>query len=761
MKLQSITLYQSMTGVKFCASTRLVYWLLAFLAGVGTCLAQNQLVKGIVVDQQGTALPGANVYWSGTTVGVVSNQIGRFELPFREDKTHPLVVSFVGFTNDTLDVSSETYVTILLSPNTQLQEVTIQEERNGSFISNMDPVKTEVITEIELSKAACCDLAGCFNTQASVESTTSNVITQSKELRILGISGVYNQILVEGFPMIYGTTYTYGISNIPGTLVKNIFVAKGANSVLQGFENISGQINVLYKEPLSEKLLVNLYANSFQEKQFNLNTSHKLGNWAALWSVHTAQPGAKIDGDDDNFLDLPKTSRYSILNKWEYGKLEEKGWYSSIGWRMVKEKRVGGQENFDSDIHKGSHEVYGQTLDYFQPEFFSKDAFRFNKKEQIVVFLSSLYHQQTSWFGTANYEAEQFNLYGNIQYELDWKKHSLKSGFSLRKVRLEEEITFEESSLIRNYDGVYLKEETIPGVFVENAFRWPNWNLSLTTGLRIDHHNDFGWKATPRLLAKYDFSEYTALRFAFGTGWRTINLFSENINLLASSRDVIIADDLRPEEARNYGSSLTHKIYGNRVESQFSVDFYRTDFSNQIFPNYQEATKAFVRNFDGTAVSNSFQAEASSKIDQKIELKLAYNFLDVYRMVNEEKIPLPFISQHRLSGSFSFKPESKKWHFDSNVHWYGSQRLPNTFGNPEEFQMPEKSEDYLTIDAQFTRSWKAWDLYFGCENILNFRQERPILSWQEPFGPYFDTASVWGPTKGREFYIGFRYSIKN
>jgi len=740
-------------------SKYLLCWLFA-VASIGTCMAQD-LIKGIIIDNSGVALPGASVYWSGSTEGTVSNQIGRFELAFRDNRTHPLVVSFVGYQNDTLDVSEETYVTVLLNPSGLLEEVTIEEERSGSFVSNLNAVKTEVITEIELTKAACCDLAGCFNTQASVESTTSNVITQSKELRILGISGVYNQLLVEGFPMIHGTTYTYGISNIPGTVVKNIFVAKGANSVLQGYENISGQINVLYKEPLAEKLLVNLYTNSFLEKQLNVNTSHKAGKWASMWALHTTQPATTIDGDEDAFLDLPKTTRYSILNKWGKGKLGEKGWFSSMGWRMVKETRNGGQVDFDPSTDKGSSEVYGQTLNYFQPEVFTKNAFKFNSREQLVLFASSFYHQQDSWFGTTKYDAKQLNLYGNIQYELDWKKHALKTGLSIRKIRLEEDISFVNSDLDRNYDGNYLREETVPGVFAENTFYWPDWNLTITSGLRLDHHNDFGWKLTPRFLAKYDFSEYTAWRVAFGSGWRTINLFTENINLLASSRDVVIAHDLNPEEANNYGTSLTHKIYGDRVESQLAVDFYRTDFSNQIFPDYDTATKAFVGNFSGKAVSNSFQAEASAKFDQKLELKFAYNFLDVYRMVNEEKFVLPFISRHRLMSSISFKPESKLWHLDINLHWHGSKRLPNTDANPEEFQTPEISGDYFTWNAQFTRSWKSWDLYFGCENILGFRQERPIVSWENPFGAYFDTASVWGPTKGREFYIGFRYTIKD
>src|SRR5687767_2624918 len=193
-----------------------------------------------------------------------------------------------------------------------LTDVLIEGNRRPSYISS-NPIKTEVISSLELKKAACCDLAGCFETQASVQPQTTNIITNSKELRILGLSGIYNQVLVDGFPMIQGLTYTYGISSIPGPLVENIFVAKGAASVLQGYESISGQINVLTKEPdKADKLFLNGYINSFAEKHINAFYSAKKNKWSNITAIQVVQPAGKVDKDEDTFIDVPLLTRYMI-----------------------------------------------------------------------------------------------------------------------------------------------------------------------------------------------------------------------------------------------------------------------------------------------------------------------------------------------------------------------------------------------------------------------------------------------------------------
>lgn len=721
----------------------------------------SQSILGKVTNENNKPLLGANVYWANTTIGTTTGVKGEFELTKKSVSTKLLVASFVGYSPDTIQISEQTFVVFKLNESKSLNEVVVKGQRDGVIISDLKPIKTEQITQTELGKAACCDLAGCFETQTTVQPQTTNVITNSKELRILGLSGVYNQILIDGFPMIQGLTYTYGISSIPGTLVDNIYVSKGANSVLQGFESISGQINVETKEPdQTDKLLLNAYINSFAEKHVNANYAVKKGKWSNLTAFHTVQPANEFDRDNDNFLDLPKLRRYMLSNKLKYGNDKDWGWNSKIGLRFLNEQRIGGQTNFNPDTDKGSTAVYGQTVDINQPEVWTKSGFRLNDKHNFVLFASSFHQDQDSYFGTVKYAAQQTNFYGNLQYELSSEKNIFKTGISFRHLNLDERIAFTDNSLQRTYAGDYLRKENIVGGFAENTLKLFKDKLTWIAGIRLDNHNQFGTMVTPRTLLKYDISSKTIVRANIGTGWRTMNPFSENINLLVSSRDVVFKEQLKPEEALNMGINLTQKFKGENVSGFFSADYYRTDFQNQIFPDYDtDPTKAIIENFSGKSISNTFQAEVYLNFWDQFEFKTGYSFLDVYREIEGKKVLLPFNPRHKVVTTLGYKPISKKYHFDVIVHWHGEQRLPNTQSNPSEFQRSDFSENYTIVNAQYTHSFKKFEIYGGCENIFDFRQLRPIIGWQDPFGPYFDTSSVWGPTRGREFYVGVRFKI--
>lgn len=725
--------------------------------------ASAQFVSGRVANEQGEPLAGANVYWLGSTTGVQTQPNGQFRISTDGISDMRLIASYVGYLPDTFEITGPIFLVFNLKSSQALDEVVVSGQRDGVIISDLSPIKTEQITQTELGKAACCDLAGCFETQSTVQPQTTNVITNSKELRILGLSGVYNQVLVDGFPFILGLTYTYGISSIPGTLVDNIYVAKGANSVLQGYESISGQINVETKEPdNTDHLYVNAFVNSFAEKHVNANYAFRKNKWSNLTAFHMIQPADKIDQDDDHFLDLPQLTRYMVFNKWKYGNEQELGWSSRIGLRFVNEQRVGGQTSFDAKTDQGSSLVYGQTVNFSQPELWTKTGYRINARHNIVFFASTFYQDQQSYFGTVKYDAQQTNFYGNIQHEFNYGSHNLKSGISFRHLNLNEDIAFTENSINRTYAGNYHRIENIPGVFTENTLRLFNDKVTWIAGVRGDQHNDFGFMFTPRTLIKYDLAPKTIVRANIGTGWRTVNLFSENIGLLVSSRDIIFAEALEPEKAINYGINLTQKFESeNAMLSGFlSMDYYHTGFQNQIFPDYDsDPTKAIIKNFTGTSVSDGFQAELYVKVWERFEVKTGYTYLDVYREVGETKELLPFNPKNKILTTFGYAPLSNTFHFDMNMHWYGEQQLPDTKSNPEEFQRPDFSEPYTVVSAQLTYTFGAFEVYGGCENIFDFRQLQPIISWQDPFSPYFDTSSVWGPTKGREFYLGVRYKL--
>lgn len=712
-----------------------------------------------------TALHGATVRWINSNIGTSTDENGNFLLDPHDVDDHRIIVSFIGFTTDTIPVETD-YLEVILFPSASLlNAVEIKKIRQSSYISSLEARKTEVISQIELTKAACCDLAGCFETQSTVQAQTTNVLTNARELRILGLSGVYNQLLMNGLPMNQGLTYTYGISGYPGTLVNNIYITKGATSVLQGFDGWAGQINMVPKSPDGdEKMLLNMYINSFDEKHVNFNTSFSLGkqkNWKSILALHQVLPSRKIDRDNDGFMDLPQLTRSMIYNNYLYTS-EESAWEILLGWRILYEKRIGGQVDFNPEKHNGSNSIYGQSVRLAQPELFSKVKYNLSDVSNLSLHTFFQGQNQKSYFGTTYYEAEQFRFYLNLQHELIWNEgHLLKYGASFRYQDMVENISFPGGSLNRTYDDRYITDQRIPGLFAENAFHWNNDKLVWIIGARIDKHQEFGTFFTPRSLLKFAPSPNHIFRGSIGSGWRQLHLFSEHLNLLASSRDIIIDENLEAETGWNWGLNYTFTYTLGNMEGNISSDYYQTIFSNQIFPDYdRNPGQAFIQNFFGRSVSNAFQIESNISMISGIDIKLAYNHLDVFRIVESSKQELPFNPKHRFMTSISYRPKSNLWYFDLNAHLFGSQKLPGTAANPVEYQRPDRSDAYYTLNIQATRIFGKFELYAGVENLFNFRQLQPILGWQEPFSQYFDTSFVWGPTRGREIYIGFRWTLK-
>lgn len=706
-----------------------------------------------------------SVHWINTNIGTITNTNGEFEITTNDVSEKILIISFIGFENDTIQVTDQNSELIiqLKNPN-NLNAIELTENKQGAYIDNTKTIKTEIITKEELTKAACCDLAGCFETQISVESKTTNIITNTKELSILGLSGAYNHILIDGVPIVNGANYTYGVSSIPGTLIKEIFISQGLASVLQGPESITGQINIILKEhQKNERLFLNLYTNSFLNKQLNLDYNFKIKKWLGIASIHTTQPANKVDHNDDNFLDLPQTTKYAFYNKWINGLKNGQGLYTSISLRYLNEKRVGGQMDFNEETDKGSNLIYGQIIHFSQPEAILKTSYNFNNRNALSLQSAISKHNQNSFFGSTEYSSNQLNHYTKLSYKLNWKTHQTRTGLDFKHLKLNEKITlnnFVNQTLPynRGYAGEYLKNENISGMFIENMFKWKN-NIELITGFRMDYHNTHGIFYTPRILLRYDLSENTTLRANIGKGWRTINLFTEHVQILSSNREIKIADNLKPEEAINFGVNLLHAIYLENIELQLITDFYITDFSNQIFPDYHSNSDIInIENFEEKSKSQSFQIELGTEIKGQLGLKIAYNYLDVFRLIDNEKFNLPFIANHHILHTLSYQPLNKDWFFDLNLHWFGEKRLINTHEHTDHSH-DETSDPYSVLNAQFTKKISNFELYIGCENILNFTQENPILNWDNPFSRDFNILNIWGPTKGREAYIGIRLTI--
>lgn len=734
-----------------------------FLMFYGISTGQN--IRGVVTTHEDIILPGAQVWLAGyEQTAVFTNEMGDYQIRWPEGADSlMLLVNYVGYRMDTTLISGGGYYHIRLTPMDVLSTVMVADRRAGQYLSNLTPIKTEVISSAELAKGACCDLAGCFNTNGSVQAAVTNVVTNTKELRILGLGGVYNQILLDGFPLILGSSYTYGMSTLPGPFIENIFISKGANSVLQGWEGISGQVNVETKDPgHSPRYFGNMYINSFGEKQFNAFTTFGNEKVKNLLAVHVVRPANEIDRDDDQFLDLPLLNRISVYNRLQIGNPDADTWSSSLGLRWVGERRIGGQRGYEADRDQGSNQIYGQAINFSQPEMWFRLNRRINERARIVTLISAQYHDQDSWYGIMNYRNRQTLANMTIQWEQESASgNTLRMGMSGRLLRLSEDLNYGANPLALPQGGAYERQDKIGGVFAEQIRYYWDDRLTWILGLRYDHHQEFGGRFTPRTLLKIDPYPHTSIRASVGYGWRMANVFTENVFLLASNRRVVFEGDLHPEGAWNAGINLNRDLDFGTWTGRWGMDYYETRFTNQIFPDYNQAPDlAVIANFTGRSVSRAYQTDLDMNHPSGWQLKFAYNYLEVFRGEGAEKTILPFNPAHKLLGVVSFAPPSLPFQIDAHGHWYGKQILPNTTMNPEIYQRPATSETYMTITLQLTWRFKQWEVYGGCENIFDYRQERPILGWEDPFGPYFDTALAWGPTRGREFYIGLRWRLE-
>ncbi len=721
----------------------------------------GQVITGKITNIFNEPIDQVMVLWKNESDGILSNEKGEFIIEKTNDSCSILVFKRVGFKTDELTVGERKYWSIQLFEDASLSEVTVTAKSSASRFTN-DVAKVEALGVREIQRAACCSLAGCFRSNSNVDANTTNVVTDAKELRILGLAGVYNQILIEGHPLVQGIALPYGPGSYPGTMIEKIFITKGTNSVLQGFESISGQIGIdFHNADIAPKYFFNAFANSFGESQYNVNHMQKGRVTSNLTTLHYTSPATDIDRDKDGFRDIVKTKRFSAFNRWSYDNPEKPFIRTRIGVRYLNEQREGGLTTYDFPRDKASSEIYGQHVAINHGEAYTSNNFILNEKTSLILLSGAFLQNQQAYFGLKSYNANQFNATSSlyIDYYYGASNNNLKFGLSHRHNKLKEDIKFVKPISFLNYEGTYNTNYDISGVFAENKITIGIFTF--LSGIRFDYHGSYGWKFTPRLLVRANVAEKDDIRFSIGKGFRRAHIFAENQYLLASNRDLDINQNLSPEEALNIGLNYLKYLKINETRWTISADLYHTYFFNQIFPDYNSiGNKALIDNNANTSISNSFSLENKFEFSQQFDIKVAYNFLDVYREKENIKEYLPFVSKHKITANTSYSVPKDDWQFDLTYRWFGSRTLPSTTEYPLEFKLPSNSPSYGMIDLQITRRWKALQIYGGIENITDFRQAFPILGSNKPFGEYFDPSFNWGPTKGREFFFGVRYKIE-
>lgn len=741
--------------------------LLCFMAST---VSFSQELKGKITEAA-TEQPiiGANIQWLDTQIGTTSDENGNFSISYKPEFTK-LVISYVGFTTDTVSVNSSNFINHALAQNNDLDVVTINKERKSLQKSYIKTANVTTMSSKELLKAACCNLAESFETNPSIDVNFSDALTGTKQIKMLGLTSPYLMITEENIPSVRGASQAYGLSFTPGTWVESIQITKGAGSVVNGFESISGQINTELIKPVNDiPFFLNAYGSTDSRFELNTHFNKKVSDkWSTSLFLHGNARVAKNDMNDDGFLDNPLAKQINVLNRWQYTDME-KGWVSFLNFRYMNDAKQTGEMDFDKDRDKLTTNYWGSEIKTERYDVSAKLGYVFPDMPYQSIGLQAAFngHDQESYFGLNQYDINQKSFYSNLIFNsiINNTLNKFAAGLNFTYDKYDEFVG------VPNISRDFNRIDNSVGAFFEYTYD-NTTNFSLVAGARVDNHNRLGTFITPRLHARYNPWEKAVLRASVGRGKRSANIFAENQQLFASSRvfDILNTNGkiygLDAEIAWNYGLSFMQGFTLFNRPADVTFDFYRTDFQNQaVVDLYASPQQALFYNLDGKSYANSLQIDFNYELATHFNLRTAYKFYEIetdYLSGSEQR---PLQAKHRFFANLEYAThigeKGKQWKFDFTYNWLGKQQLPNTASNPAADRLPDYSPAFSLMNAQITRTFSStFEVYVGGENIGNYRQDKAILGSDNPFGPNFDTSIIYAPVFGQMYYAGLRFKIK-
>ncbi len=615
-----------------------------------------------------------------------------------------------------------------------LSNVTITSRRAGTrrLAGAMNGV---VVNREELFKAACCNLGESFITNPSVDVNYSDAATGAKQIKLLGLSGTYVQMLTENLPNFRGAAAPYALDYVPGPWMSGIQVSKGASSVKNGYESITGQIDVEYLKPDAEEgITLNIYGNSKSRMDANADGNiHLNSKLSTELLLHYQDDYGHHDVNGDGFLDQANVRQWNLQNRWHY---RASNYIFHGGISMMKEKREGGQTEHTSHL---SH-LYKIGIETNRYEGYMKHAFILDPEHgtNIALMTNLTMHQLEANYGHKQYYVNQKNAYAQLLFETNLsKQHNLSAGLSL------------------NHDYLTRDEkETTPGIYAQYTYNL-NDKVVAMAGLRADHSSLYGTFLTPRFHLKFAPNEIVNIRLSVGKGYRTVWALAENNYLLASGRQLVI-DDMKQEQAWNSGisSSFYIPLFGKTLK--FNAEYYHTHFRQQAVVDYDSSpTEIRITNLDGKSYSNTLQLDATYPVVKGLELTAAWRWNDVKCTYGGELMEKPLTSRYKGLITASYKTPLGIWQFDATLQLNGGGRMPT----PVDGLWESRFRSYEQVSAQITRWFRHFSVYIGGENLTGFRQKQPIINATDPWSSTFDPTMVWGPVHGAMFYAGIRVNI--
>lgn len=612
-------------------------------------------------------------------------------------------------------------------------------QRSRSRVESVD-----IIGKGQLIRAACCNLGESFTANPSVDVSYSDAATGAKQIKLLGLSGTYVQMLTENIPNLRGASLPYSLGYVPGPWMQSIQVSKGASSVKNGYESTTGQINIEFLKPQgTDGLRANAYVDSDLKQEVNVDGSvHVSDLLSTATLLHFENRRTEHDGNGDGFMDMPKVRQYNVMHRWAY---VSPLWISQLSMRVLRDERTGGQ----SAKHAGSAPLYSTHVSTNRYEAQWKNGFTLNADHNtsVALMLHGSWHDAWNTFGQTEYDVRQKNGYAQLMFETDVSdEHNISLGASVNHDYYDERGTL-AAPLLKRSD-----KETTSGVYAQYTYKWGE-KLTVMPGIRWDYSSVYGSFFTPRLHVKYSPIEVLTLRASAGKGYRTPHALAENTTLMASGRTINIATDLKREEAWNMGLSAGLNVPILDKNMELNAEYYYTDFRNQMVINFDGAKRLHTlsfENLDGKSYSHTLQMDATYPFFEGFSATGAFRLNDVkctYDGVLRQK---PLTSRYKGLLTLSYKTPMEIWQFDVTGQLNGGGELYNRESYPA----------YLQLQAQVTREFRHFSIYLGGENLTNYKIADPILNAHSPWTPAFDATQVWGPVTGAMAYVGIRVKFE-
>lgn len=489
-----------------------------------------------------------------------------------------LLMGLLGYTFVSQQVMAQTDS---IANTYELKNVVVKATKGIKSRNRVDNV--DIIGQGQLIRAACCNLGESFTANPSVDVSYSDATTGAKQIKLLGLSGTYVQMLTENVPNLRGAALPYSLGYVPGPWMQSIQVSKGASSVKNGYESTTGQINIEFLKPQGiDGVRANVYQDSELKTEVNLDGSiHLTDRLSTATLLHFENRQMEHDGNGDGFMDMPKLRQYNLMHRWAY---VSPRWISQLLLRGLHDERNGGQSSKHSNI-ASSEPLYTTQTKTNRYEMQWKNGLTLNvdHNTSVALMLHGSWHDADNVFGKTQYDVTQKNGYAQLMFETDINdKHNVSVGASLNHDRYDER--FNPLGSLSTAQRNVTKETTL-GLYAQYTYKLGE-QLTVMPGLRWDHSSLYGSFITPRLHIKYSPFNIVTIRASVGKGYRSPHALAENVPLLASGRNVFVDSDIKQEEAWNMGTSLGFNIplFGKNLE--LNAEYYYTDFKHQLIMNF-------------------------------------------------------------------------------------------------------------------------------------------------------------------------------